>query len=436
MSDSEDVKPDVKPDLRKKMEDEAKKKKYGLVISMKKPSAPQLPAVRPIAAIFADDDDDGDTVDVMGKTESASTIRTQKQAERLHERAMAEDPTIFDYDKNYDEIQAVKNEKIAVQKEADKERKAKYVDNMLKASKMRKINEQSVQERQQQKEREKEGDEFADKEVFITSAYKEQLEAIEKLREEEEYEAKFNSLTSVEKQKMWQAGFQRQMLESLARTGQGSSKTAEEQAQDSKKKVRHIRERIKSRSPSPIKEMMGSKKESKEKLKKSIYSDDEDGNEPKFEPPQKNFEGELKPGLNVARRARTHHEKVMARFTPSPEGSDDEQDRRTNKEDRRREERRRDRHDSKGDDRREGRGRRRHDSEEASKEEIPKEVDEVKPDVKDFKAKLKLGNRIDKEARLKGLKEILKQRNTAESIEAAKQRYLERKQQGIPGLPL
>ena len=48
----------------------------------------------------------------MGKTESASTIRTQKQAERLHERAMAEDPTIFDYDKNYDEIQSVKNEKV------------------------------------------------------------------------------------------------------------------------------------------------------------------------------------------------------------------------------------------------------------------------------------------------------------------------------------
>ena len=93
--------------------------------------------------------------------------------------------------------------------------------------------------------------------------------------------------------------------------------------------------------------------------------------------------------LQVARRARTHHEKVMARFTPSPEGSDDEQDRRTNKEDRRRgEERRRDRHDSRGDDRREGRGRKRHDSEEeeeASKEEILKEADEVKPDVKDFK---------------------------------------------------
>lgn len=46
--------------------------------------------------------------------------------------------------------------------------------------------------------------------------------------------------------------------------------------------------------------MMQSKKESKEKLKKSIYSDDEDENEPKFEPPQKNFEGELKPGLNVS----------------------------------------------------------------------------------------------------------------------------------------
>lgn len=45
------------------------------------------------------------------------------QAKREHERALAEDPTIFDYDNVYDELQAKKNQKIAEIKAADKERK-------------------------------------------------------------------------------------------------------------------------------------------------------------------------------------------------------------------------------------------------------------------------------------------------------------------------
>lgn len=51
-----------------------------------------------------------------------------------------------------------------------------------------------------------------------------------------------------------------------------------------------------SRSPSPVRE-----KKNDKATKKSIYSDDED-DAPVFRPPpkvaQKNFEGELKPGLN------------------------------------------------------------------------------------------------------------------------------------------
>lgn len=45
------------------------------------------------------------------------------QAKRDHEKAIAEDPTVFDYDAIYDELQAKKNEKIAEFKAADKERK-------------------------------------------------------------------------------------------------------------------------------------------------------------------------------------------------------------------------------------------------------------------------------------------------------------------------
>lgn len=42
----------------------------------------------------------------------------------------------------------------------------------------------------------------------------------------------------------------------------------------------------------------------KTSTKKSIYSDDEDDSQPKFDPPQKNFPDELKPGLN---RVSTFH---------------------------------------------------------------------------------------------------------------------------------
>lgn len=49
------------------------------------------------------------------------------QAKREHEKALAEDPTIFDYDNVYDELQAKKNQKIAEIKAADKERKVHWL---------------------------------------------------------------------------------------------------------------------------------------------------------------------------------------------------------------------------------------------------------------------------------------------------------------------
>ncbi|KAK5977255.1 Nuclear speckle splicing regulatory protein 1 [Trichostrongylus colubriformis] len=138
------------------------KKQYGLILSKKT----EKTIVRPVASIFADDDDDSEKVDVMGKIQSASTLRVQKHAERLQEMAIAEDPTIFDYDASYDQIQAARDEKIAERKKADKERKSKYALDIIKAHKRRELEQQSREERQQQKERVEEGDEFADKEVI------------------------------------------------------------------------------------------------------------------------------------------------------------------------------------------------------------------------------------------------------------------------------
>uniref|UniRef100_A0A0K0D7R2 DUF2040 domain-containing protein n=1 Tax=Angiostrongylus cantonensis TaxID=6313 RepID=A0A0K0D7R2_ANGCA len=134
-----------------------------------------------------------DEVDVSNRIQSASTIRVQKHAERLQEMAIAEDPTVFDYDASYDQIQAARDEKVPERKKADKERKSKYALDIIKAHKRRELEQHSREERQQQKERSEEGDQFADKEVFVTNEYRRQMEEVQKFREEEAYEKRFNA---------------------------------------------------------------------------------------------------------------------------------------------------------------------------------------------------------------------------------------------------
>lgn len=58
----------------------------------------------------------------------------------------------------------------------------------------------------------------------------------------------------------------------------------------------HLRQ--KSGSQSSDEEPAVASKAKPDAVKKSIYSDDEDESQPQFNPPKKNFPGELKPGLN------------------------------------------------------------------------------------------------------------------------------------------
>lgn len=71
-------------------------------------------------------------------------------------------------------------------KESQKEgRKAKYIHHLLKTAEKRKYEDEARQERLVQKEREKEGDMFKDKEAFVTGAYRKKMEELEKVKEEE-----------------------------------------------------------------------------------------------------------------------------------------------------------------------------------------------------------------------------------------------------------
>lgn len=121
----------------------------------------------------------------LPQTTNLSALRSAK----LQDAAASQlDSTVYDYDAVYDSLQTAKAKPAA----NDDPDKPKYMTSLLKSAEVRKRDQLRAKEKLLQKERENEGDEFADKEAFVTSAYKKQqeearqLEEAEKKREEEE----------------------------------------------------------------------------------------------------------------------------------------------------------------------------------------------------------------------------------------------------------
>ncbi|KAB8289864.1 hypothetical protein EYC80_010495 [Monilinia laxa] len=106
----------------------------------------------------------------------SSSLTSKKYAETAAEL----DENIYDYDAVYDSLKPKK--KIVNEEE---ERKPKYMSNLIAAAAVRKRDSTIAEEKKLAREREAEGDEFADKEKFVTSAYKKQQEENRRLEEEE-----------------------------------------------------------------------------------------------------------------------------------------------------------------------------------------------------------------------------------------------------------
>ncbi|KAI0703627.1 coiled-coil domain-containing protein 55-domain containing protein [Cytidiella melzeri] len=126
----------------------------------------------------------------------AQNVGMSKALKRKIEEEKKVDATVFEYDEVWDKMQEAKlRQKTA--KEADsKERKPKYINGLLTSAATRRLDYLRAEEKMIQREREMEGDEFKDKEAFVTQAYKDQMaelrraEEEEKKREEEERKKK------------------------------------------------------------------------------------------------------------------------------------------------------------------------------------------------------------------------------------------------------
>ncbi|KAK8194714.1 putative nuclear speckle splicing regulatory protein 1 like protein [Phyllosticta capitalensis] len=191
---------------------------YGLNIK-KKPG--QAPSRAKPKALFGDDDSDkeesakNDNVEEIGAfdldaSSQASSARlkprpkegtskqpskprispygdlsSQRSQRKQQEEAEALDPSIYDYDAAYDALHANDAAKKAKDREEAALRKPKYMESLLASAEVRKRDQLRAKEKVLQREREAEGDTFADKEKFVTEAYKKQQEELLKLEEEE-----------------------------------------------------------------------------------------------------------------------------------------------------------------------------------------------------------------------------------------------------------
>ncbi|XP_065363381.1 nuclear speckle splicing regulatory protein 1 [Calliphora vicina] len=179
-------------------------KQYGLIL----PGQQQKPPAREVAREFtkpsifdessSESDENGPPQMQMKKAPMGPSLMEKRKAKNLQEKALAEDPTIFQYDELYDEMENKREEEKQVKSKEPK--KARYITKLMETAERRKLENELRVERQVQKEREAEGEEFKDKEQFVTSAYRKKLEEMRLLEEQNKRDDYLEAIGDVTKQ--------------------------------------------------------------------------------------------------------------------------------------------------------------------------------------------------------------------------------------------
>ncbi|XP_066603580.1 nuclear speckle splicing regulatory protein 1 isoform X2 [Prorops nasuta] len=143
------------------------------------------------------------------------------------QKALNEDPTIYQYDEVYDDMERTKAQAKVNKVEV---KKPNYIQHLLKAAKRRKKEQEHRIERMVQKEREAEGNMYADKESFVTSAYKAKLEEFKKMEEEEARMQRLEEIGDVTKQQDM-SGFYRHLFDQTIENVKTDEKLASSSAQ-------------------------------------------------------------------------------------------------------------------------------------------------------------------------------------------------------------
>jgi coiled-coil domain-containing protein 55 len=108
-------------------------------------------------------------------------------AQRMQQEALKQDPSVFQFDEVYDNIQKQKEEKEQnlLQKQLTEGTKSKYIENLVKIAQERKKERERARDRKLAKILNEEKAVYGETEVFVTSSYKKKLQEQKKWEEEE-----------------------------------------------------------------------------------------------------------------------------------------------------------------------------------------------------------------------------------------------------------
>ncbi|KAH6625707.1 coiled-coil domain-containing protein 55-domain containing protein [Boeremia exigua] len=152
------------------------------------------------------------TKKATAKADDPTTIGYSASALEAEQRALEaakQDASLYDYDAAYDAIHARQAAVAAAAREDAAARKPKYIDALFSASEQRKKDQLRARDKLLAREREAEGDDFADKDAFVTGAYKAQQEEARRAEEEERVRLEEEER---QKAKFGMQGFHKQML--------------------------------------------------------------------------------------------------------------------------------------------------------------------------------------------------------------------------------
>ncbi|GAA5881153.1 hypothetical protein JCM8547_005262 [Rhodosporidiobolus lusitaniae] len=152
-----------------------------------------LPRVAPkkqqATSLFGQQDDDDAPApphQQLGGNRPRVSTATLTKAQKAKQKAEVElDSTLFEYDEVYDNMKAAEKQATEERKAESSDRKPKYINRLMETAELRKQDRLRAEDKMIQREREREGDEFADKDAFVTPSYLKQQEELRKAEEEE-----------------------------------------------------------------------------------------------------------------------------------------------------------------------------------------------------------------------------------------------------------
>ncbi|EEP75938.1 conserved hypothetical protein [Uncinocarpus reesii 1704] len=165
----------------------------------------------------------GSSKPVDRKGEDYANLSALHSSTKHAREAASLDPSIYDYDAVYDSIHA-KPTKSSTSAAAASE--PKYITSLLRSAEVRKRDQLRARDKLLAREREAEGDEYADKEKFVTAAYKAQQEEVKQIEAEEA--AKEKEEEERRKKGMGMMGFYKDMLARDGKKHEEAVKAAEE----------------------------------------------------------------------------------------------------------------------------------------------------------------------------------------------------------------